>query len=232
MDWKIFLAAPLAAALMVASATPLSPLNGWAASSSAFHGKTYAQGSAPPSKSYTMGLDSQVQFQGQSSLSVQSLPENPLKGKSHGAMMKYAYGYEGRRVRFTGWMRSADVEGWAGAFLRVEPEGMKRLFAARHQPEDLPFGAGESSAIGGWTQVSLVADVPNTPGTVLSMGAMVVGQGKVWLSAMQFEEVGREVPLTPARVGMPLSTAAEHQADLERKPFRPTSPRPPNLSLE
>ncbi len=93
--------------LLVAGAKPLSPLSGWSSGST---GRT--------SKAYAMGIDSEVQFQGLRSESVQS-QEELVDPTSHGALIQYAYGYEGRRVRFSGWMRSADVKDWAGAFLRI-----------------------------------------------------------------------------------------------------------------
>lgn len=223
MDWKILLAAPLAAVLLVAGAKPLSPLNGW---SSASTGNT--------SKGYSVGIDDEVRFQGQRSLSVQS-QEGLVSTTSHGALIQYAYGYEGRRVRFSGWMRSADVKDWAGAFLRIESDGTERFFGSRRpdlKEEDLPFGAGAATAVGNWTEVSIVADVPNAPGTMISMGAVVVGRGKVWLSTMRFEEVGPDVPLTSARIGLPLPTAADLAAQAKRKAERAARRQAPNLNLD
>ncbi len=223
MDWKIFAAAPLAAALLVASAAPLSPLNGWSSGST---GKT--------SKAYAMGIDSSVQFQGQRSVSVQS-QEGLINADSYGAVIQNAFGYPGRRVRFSGWMRSADVKQWAGAFVRVDADGTERFFGSGRsdlKTEDLPFGAGSTTAQDRWTEVSIVVDVPNTPAAMASVGAVVVGEGKVWLSAMRFEEVGPEVALTTARIGMPLPTAAQREAEARRLAEKATRRVPPNLSLE
>ncbi|MBV8034434.1 hypothetical protein [Roseateles sp.] len=223
MDWKIFAAAPLAAALLVASAAPLSPLNGWSSGSMGIS-----------SKAYQMGIDNGVQFQGQRSVSVQS-QEGLTKADSHGAVIQNAFGYQGRRVRFSGWMRSADVKQWAGAFLRVDAEGTERFFGSGRsdlKTEDLPFGAGSAAAQDRWVEVSIVADVPNTPAAMVSMGAMVVGEGKVWLSAMRFEEVGPEVPVTSARIGMPLPTSAQREAEARRLVEKASRRIPPNLSLE
>jgi hypothetical protein len=223
MDWKILLAAPLAAVLLAVGAAPLTLPNGWSSGST---GNT--------SKAYSMGIDSQMQFQGQPSVSVQS-QEGLVSATSHGALIQYAYGYEGRRVRFSGWMRSEDVKDWAGAFLRIEPRGDERFFGSRRpdlKEEDLPFGAGSATSMGHWAEVSIVADVPSAPGTMLSMGAMVVGHGKVWLSAMKFEEVGLDVPLTPARIGMPLVSETEREAQVKRRAALAARRQPPKLSLE
>lgn len=223
MDWKIFVAAPLAAVLLVASAAPLAPLNGWSSGST---GKT--------SKAYLMGIDNSVQFQGQRSISVQS-QEGLVEANSHGGVIQSAFGYQGRRVRFSGWMRSADVKQWAGAFVRVDAEGTERFFGSGRQDvraEDLPFGAGSGTSQDRWTEVSIVADVPDTPTAMVSMGAMVVGEGKVWLSAMRFEEVGLDVPLTPARIGMPLPTPEQLAAKAKRLAEKASRRIPPNLSLE
>ena len=223
MDWKILAAAPLAAVLLVASAAPLAPLNGWSSGST---GNTSA--------AYRMGIDTALQFQGQRSVSVQS-QSGLVRPDSHGAVIQYGYGYAGKRVRFSGWLRSSDVAGWAGAFLRIEPDGAERFFGSRRpdlKEDDLPFGAGGASSLDRWTEVSIVADVPNTPTAMVAMGAMVVGEGKVWLSAMRFEEVGLDVPLTPARVGMPLATPEQRAAEAKRLAEKASRRIPPNLSLE
>lgn len=223
MDWKIFAAAPLAAVLLVASAAPLSPLNGWSSGST---GTT--------SGAYGMGIDTAMQFQGQRSISVQS-QSGLVRPDSHGAVIQYGYGYAGKRVRFSGWLRSSEVSGWAGAFMQVAPSGTERFFGSRRpdlKQEDLPFGAGGSGSQDRWTEVSIVADVPNKPNAMVSMGAMVVGEGKVWLSAMRFEEVGLDMPLTPARIGMPLATPEQLEAEAKRLAEKASRRIPPNLSLE
>lgn len=224
MDWKILLAAPLSAVLLAASAVPLAPPNGWSSGSTGIN-----------SNAYLMGIDSQVQFQGQRSLSVQS-QEGLVNVTSHGALIQYARGYQGKRVRFSAWMRSRDVKDWAGAFLHVDADGTERFFGSSRpalKAEDLPLGAGGATAVEQWTEVSLVADVPNMPAASVSMGAIVVGRGKVWLSAMRFEEVGPDVPLTPTRIGMPLRTPAELEAaKAKRDAELAARRRVPNLSLE
>lgn len=223
MDWKIFVAAPLAAVLLVASAAPLAPLNGWSSGST---GTT--------SGAYRMGIDPAMQFQGQRSISVQA-QSGLVQHDSHGAVIQYGYGYAGKRVRFSGWLRSSDVTGWAGAFIHVAPSGAERFFGSRRpdlKEDDLPFGAGGASSLDRWTEVSLVVDVPNTPTAMVSMGAMVVGEGKVWLSAMRFEEVGLDVPLTTARIGMPLPTPEQRAAEAKRLAEKASRRIPPNLSLE
>lgn len=47
-----------------------------------------------------------------------------------------------------------------------------------------------------WTDVSLVMDVP-TGATGFAFGSGLIGQGKVWVGGITFEEVGKDVPTTP-----------------------------------
>ena len=103
-----------------------------------------------------MGIDSQVQFQGQRSLSVQS-QEGLVNVTSHGALIQYARGYQGKRVRFSAWMRSRDVKDWAGAFLHVDADGTERFFGSSRpalKAEDLPTApkarTGEFTPPGIW----------------------------------------------------------------------------------
>lgn len=223
MDWKATVAAPLAALMMVAGGNELVPAKGWSAGSNGNNSKAYA-----------IGVDPQMLHAGQRSLSVQSRSEQ--SAISHGAAIQYAYGYQGKRVRFSGWLRSAEVKTWAGAFMHVQGDSTERFFGSSPSqllPADLPFGTGSATSIDGWTEVSVVADVPNQPGAMVSVGLMVIGQGQAWLSGLRFEEVGREVPLTLTRVGLDLDAYATARLERERKLEQFVPPTPPrNLSLE
>ena len=224
MDWKAVVATPLMAIVFAAGAASLSPPKGWSHSS--------VSGSP---ESYVIGIDSQTLFQGQRSISVQSQGA-VSEATSNASAIQYAYGYQGRRVRFSAWLHTEDVKNWAGAFMKVSVDGTERYFGNRTdvlKETDLPFGAGGSQSIQGWTEVSVVVDVPTDPRAMVSMGAVVIGEGKVWLSAMRFEEVGPDVPLTTSRIGVDIAAYNAAQ-ELKRKRALnvPVQRHPPKLSLD
>lgn len=225
MDFKALIAAPLAAAIFVASAQDLTPAKNWSSGSTGLS-----------SKSYAIGIDPQVSFQGLRSLSVQS--REAVAPIDHGAAIQYAYGYQGRRVRFSGWLRTAEVKAWAGMFMKVQPDSTENFFGSKRQgltEADLPLGAGGKADINSWTPVTIVADVPNEPGAMVSVGVVVLGQGQAWLTDLRFEEVDKSVPTTAARIGFDMaayekSFSARHRVAQEVAARAPQAPK--NLSLE
>lgn len=218
MDWKVVVAAPLVAFLVVASANEVVMPSNWSTASN-------GQGS----QAYKMGVDPQVTWQGRRSLSIRSTV--PAADVDYGAAIQYVsvYGYEGRRVRFSGMLKTEGITDWAGAFLQVTPLGGERYWGGGVDSEP-PRGSGTGPGATDWHPVSVVVDVPST-GT-LSMGLVLVGNGQAWLSALRFEEVGPDVPVTTGPIGRDPAKVAQRQAERVRVPATAT-PRqqPPNLEL-
>lgn len=229
MDWKAAVAAPLMAIVVAAGAAGLSPPTGWS------HSVVTRGGGG--SGAYVIGIDSKTLFQGQRSISIQS-QNAPLDVTSSASAIQYARGYQGRRVRFSGWLHTEDVKNWAGVFMQVSTDGTERYFGSALQSlkeTDLPFGTGSAGDVPGWTEVSVVLDFPTDPKAMVSMGAVVVGQGKAWLSAMRFEEVGPGVPVTTSRIGVDIAaynTLRGQQHSQAQAVRAPVQPEPPKLSLD
>ena len=95
----------------------------------------------------------------------------------------------GRRVRFSGYVRTNLVSGTAGLWMRVDGPGPNEI---------LSFDNMSSRPIVGvtpWTRYEIVLDVPSeSVGIVL--GVLMVGHGDVWLDDVLMEPVGREVAAT------------------------------------
>ena len=184
MKLKALFAAPIVAWLMVASAGTIVPPVGWS------HGST-----GPNSKSYQMGLDPLVMWEGKPSITVQG---SGAGGAHFGDLHTYvsAGGYLGKRVRFTAYLRTTGTDGWAGAYLTATADGRGNL-----DPLDMPFATGVKAAGDDWRPVSVVVDVPDNVFNV-RMGLMVVGNGQAWLSNMKFEEVTKDMALTTTRAAI------------------------------
>jgi hypothetical protein len=93
--------------------------------------------------------------------------------------------YAGRRVRFSAMVRSEDVKGWAGLWMRVD-QGSKTL--ALDNMETRPI-----KGTNGWMKYEVVLNVPINA-TGISFGALVDSNGEVWLSHVSFAVVNSDMP--------------------------------------
>lgn len=144
-----------------------------------------AAGSHP--KEYEMTLDRDLTHGGKSSASLKSIVS---KASGFGTLMQMfkADDYRGKRLRLSGFVRSADVAEWAGLWLRVD--GAKG--------EVLSFDNMQSRAIKGttgWIRYEVVLDVPETSQQI-AFGVLLSGTGQVWMDDMKFDTVGADVPTT------------------------------------
>jgi hypothetical protein len=65
-----------------------------------------------------------------------------------------------------------------------------------------PAGRRLSGTSSDWSEIQLVLDVPDGARNV-SVGTGLVGTGKVWVSSITVEGVGRDVPVTPHYSNLP-----------------------------
>jgi hypothetical protein len=183
MNLKVLIAAPLVAWLMIASAATIVKPAGWAYSH---------RGNGP--ESYSMGVDKSVTWNGMPTLTIMATGQrNTASGDAHNYAMPTGYG--GKRVRFSGMLKLADVDGWAGVYIRAGKEHSDYL--------DLgfpPLGSGGKGSSVEWKPVSVVVDIPMEVVAPIRIGLILVGNGQVWLSDLRFEEVGAEVAVTTSRV--------------------------------
>ncbi len=216
MDFKALIAAPLVAFLVVASANEVTMPQRWSATST---GST--------ANSFQIGVDPQVSFNGQRALTVNAI--SGVEDVSFGTAIQYvnSFGYEGRRVRFSGMLKAKGVQTWAGIWL-----GNGFVTTFDNEKNSLPAGTGLGRTDQDWQRVSVVMDVAADEKVGISMGVALVGQGQVWLSDLKFEEVDTTVPLTTTLVGLDLPKLKARKADRERLPAPSVKQVPKNLGLE
>jgi hypothetical protein len=167
----------LAAVLLVQLAAAADLPAGW-----------FKDGKAP--RQYRAGVDTAVVRHGGASAYLQSWTAAP---PVYGTVMQRvdAERYRGKRVRFTGWLRTEAVDhddGWAGLWLRIDGAAGRSLAFDNTEEEPVRETAD-------WTRVAVVLDVDERAEAV-AFGFMLVGSGKVWADDLAFEEVGRDVPVT------------------------------------
>ena len=177
MNYKILLAAPLAAFLVSVSATSLITPANWSVAAAGNKEKGW----------YEWGVDPQHLRDGQQVLTMRAF-KTPTTA-TYAATYTQGYNFQGQRVRLSGWVRGQDVAGWGGVFLGTsqddEPWGLDRQ---SRQPLAAGFGRGRPGD-GQWRPFSIVMTVPADAPEV-RVGVMLNGPGEVSVSGLRFEAVG------------------------------------------
>jgi hypothetical protein len=107
--------------------------------------------------------------------------------------------YKGKRLRLSGWVKSAGVDRWAGLWMRIDGPMDSR------GPAMLGFDNMQNRPIKGttdWKAYEVVLDVPQQAVTV-NFGILLEGAGHAWLDGVRFDVVGPEVPVTDVRKDIP-----------------------------
>ncbi len=118
---------------------------------------------------------------------VSSLTDAP---RGHGGLMQriLAVDYVGRRVRWSGLVKTADLRGWCGLWLRVDGARGNLLDFDNMQSRPLKGSTD-------WTRCEVVLDVSDDA-TALAFGVVVEGAGQVWVTELALAVVGADVPVT------------------------------------
>ena len=109
--------------------------------------------------------------------------------------------YRGKRLRLTSYVKTNDVTGWAGLWMRVDGSSAPSL--AFDNMQDRPIKGTTN-----WVQYSVVLDVPDSA-QAIAFGVLLHGAGSAWVDDFNFEVVGPEVatsgkpslPSTPQNLG-------------------------------
>lgn len=123
--------------------------------------------------------------------------------------------YRGKRVQLAAYVKSADVQLWAGLWMRVDS----------HARRAVAFDNMNTRAIKGstgWTRYPIVLDVPDD-GALIAFGVLLAGDGRVWADSFTVTPVDASVESTD------LGLAAEY-AEVAVGIGVPR--RPSNLSFE
>ena len=111
--------------------------------------------------------------------------------------------YRSTRMRFSAEVRTVDVDGWLGLWMRVDGDGRIAL----------AFDNMQSRAVKGttdWQRYDVVLDVA-ADARAIAFGVLLHGRGHGWISGVRFEQVGPEVATT----GSGPSTLPDGPANLD-----------------
>lgn len=144
---------------------------------------------------YEMGIDKGAGKNGKNAAIIKST-EKKIKG--FGTLMQQSMPgkYLGKRVKMTGYMKSEEVNGWAGLWFRVDGKESGKSLAFDNMYDRKITGTTE------WKQYEIVLDVP-AEATRLAYGALLGGTGTVWFDDINFEIVTDKVHATNKDVNTP-----------------------------
>jgi len=137
---------------------------------------------------YHMGVDEGAGRKGNNAATIKSKGD---KAKGFGTLMQNCLPdkFRGKRVRMSGYIKTADVTGWTGFWLRVDKQNSKGTLAFDNMNNRKIKGTTE------WTKYEIVLDVPDQA-SKLAYGVLIEGAGQVWFDELKFEIVDKKETTT------------------------------------
>ncbi|MDQ0216103.1 AraC-like DNA-binding protein [Oikeobacillus pervagus] len=137
---------------------------------------------------YEMGIDQQIFHEGRSSGFLTSVTVQSAEEFATMMQQFKADKYIGKRIKLTGFIKTKEVEGFCGMWMRVD--NTLHDILQFDNMSDRPI-TGDTN----WNHYSIVLDIPETS-AVISFGVLLSGKGKVWVDQLSFQEVDESVPTT------------------------------------
>jgi hypothetical protein len=140
--------------------------------------------SGPAPQKFAAGIDQDLGVKG-----AKFLRNKTGDANTWGALTQVisAQNYLGQRIRFRAMVKTQDVNGWAGLWMRVDNRAGRS--AAFYNSVDKPIKGSTD-----WQERSVVLDVPQDA-VVIAFGVINNGSGQVWIDRLGFEQVGQNVPV-------------------------------------
>lgn len=151
-------------------------------------------------KNYVLSIDTQITHGGKPSQSLSSAVKEP---KGFGTIMQdfVPTDYLGKRVRMSAWVKTANVTGWAGLWMRVDGAAGTSLAFDN-------MGKRPIKGTTDWTRYEVVLDVAPSAKN-LAFGLLLAGPGQSWLNDLQFEMVDSSVAATDTAGGPSISLPSD-----------------------
>ena len=110
-----------------------------------------------------------------------------------------ATNYLGKRVRFSGYVKSENITRWAGLWMRIDGP------TSGGSPKSLGFDNMQGRPIKGtsdWQRYEIVLDVPESA-VGIAFGILLDGPGEAWLNSSDIEIVSTAIPTTGTTPALP-----------------------------
>ena len=145
----------------------------------------FKSGSVPDS--YKIGIDKGIFKGGARSVFIESTEKN-IDGFATLMQVCNAKKYLGTRVKMTGYIKSENVNNWAGMWFRVDSRVTMQSVSFDNMQERPITGTSD------WTKCEITLEVPEESGT-MNYGALITGSGKIWFDKISFEILDNKIPV-------------------------------------
>lgn len=137
---------------------------------------------------YQMGIDREIFHKGKASGFLKSVTVQS-QGEFATMMQQFkAEKFLGKRIKLSGFIKTKDVGGFCGFWMRVD-DALGDVLQFDNMSDRPVVGNSE------WNHYSIVLDVPENS-VVIAFGVLLSGNGQVWIDELKFEEVDKETPTT------------------------------------
>ncbi len=139
--------------------------------------------------SYEIGIMKKGGKSGENAVYIKSIKKDVY---GFGTMMQdfSADKYLGKRVMFSGYIKSKDVKESAALWMRIDGAGNPPKVLGMDNMFNRPIKGNTD-----WKKYDIVLDVPSGSKSV-NIGVMISGTGEIWISGLRFKVVGKNVPTT------------------------------------
>lgn len=139
-------------------------------------------------ESYDMGIDKGSGMDGKNAATIKSM-DKEIDG--YGTLMQSSSPekFKGKRIRLSGYIKSAGVNEKAGFWLRIGQANSQNFLAFDNMMDRAVTGTTD------WKKYEIVLDVPDAASQI-SYGALLRGTGQIWFDSLTFEVVDSNVPTT------------------------------------
>jgi hypothetical protein len=146
---------------------------------------------------YEVGIDHGVVHSGSASAYLKSKRTTSTGSYEVLSQLIKADDYRGKRLRLSSYIKTDQVEGWAGMWMNISSSSYQLLGLDNMQNRPI---TGTSD----WRKYDIVLDIPED-GAVIGFGVLLQGKGEIWWDDVQLEVVGPDVPTTHPYQQQPLN---------------------------
>lgn len=135
-----------------------------------------------------MGIDKSAGQNGKNAATIKSI-DKTIDG--FGTLMQQCNPnkYLGKRIKMSGFVKTENVTGWAGLWLRVDQTGLRQPLSFDNMGDRPIKGTTD------WTKYEITLDVPNNA-SLIAYGALIDGTGQIWFDNITFEIISDFAPST------------------------------------
>lgn len=144
---------------------------------------------------YRCGYDNNIYQHGEKSVFIESAANEPGYFSTFLQTMNIKE-FKGKRIKMTGYLRTAGSTEKAQMWLRVD--NVTRKMATEFDNMDNRPVKDDRN----WTRCEIVFDYPNEECAVF-FGAFIIGKGKIWFDNVSFEEVSKDIQKTTWNLNEP-----------------------------